>query len=402
MAATSRSLGNAENAQKFIKTAMEHVDRMTERERYRIRGLYYLYSGDFAKCVEEYSALVKLYPADNLGHNNLAGCYNELHNYSKALEELQSALQTTPNSAVNRLNISILATYTGDFQRAEQEARAVLKSNPSFEQAYIFLAYAQLGRGQVAEAVQTYQTLGKLSPLGTSMSASGLADLALYEGRFSDAVHILERGATADLAAKNSREAEKFAILAETQLLLDHKDKALDAAKRALLSTQKTNVRFLVARIFVDAGEIKQAHALAASLGAELSPEAQADAKLIEGEIALQSKDARKAIQLFTEANKLLETWLGWYDLGRAYLEAGLYVEADSEFDLCFKWSGQAMELLDVPTYGYFPPVYYYQGRVREGLKSSGAADSYRAYLSIRGKSSEDRLVPEIRRRLGQ
>jgi hypothetical protein len=56
----------------------------------------------------------------------------------------------------------------------------------------------------------------------------------------------------------------------------------------------------------------------------------------------------------------------------------------------------------NVPTYGYFPAVYYYQGRVREGLKSAGYADSYRTYLSIRGKAGEDPLLPEVRRRLGQ
>jgi len=402
MAATSRSLGNAQDAQKYIKLALTHVDRMSERERYRIRGLYYLYSGDFPKCVEEYTSLVKLYPADNLGHNNLAGCYNELRNYPKALEELKSALQTTPNSAMYRLNISILSTYTGDFQTAEQQARTVLQSNPSFEQAYIFLAYSQLGRGQVAEAAESYKAVGKLSPLGASMSASGLADLALYEGRFSDAVRILESGAASDLAAKNSRNAEKFAVLAHTQLVWGHKAEALEAAKRALLSTQKVNVRFLVARVFVEAGEAQKARALADSLGSELNPEAQADAKLIEGEIALQDKDARKAIRLFTEANKLLESWMGRYNLGRAYLEAGLDVEAHSEFDLCLKWHGQAMELLDVPTYGYFPPVYYYLGRTEQGLGSPGAADFYRKFVSIQDKGDGGVLFEDAKKRLAE
>jgi hypothetical protein len=56
----------------------------------------------------------------------------------------------------------------------------------------------------------------------------------------------------------------------------------------------------------------------------------------------------------------------------------------------------------DVPTYSYLPPVYYYQGRDREGLKSAGFADSYRLYLSIRGQSTEDPLLPDIHRRLGQ
>jgi len=53
------------------------------------------------------------------------------------------------------------------------------------------------------------------------------------------------------------------------------------------------------------------------------------------------------------------------------------------------------------PNYSFLPPVYYYQGRAREGLKTAGYADSYRAYLNIRGKSSEDSLVPDARRRAG-
>jgi hypothetical protein len=56
----------------------------------------------------------------------------------------------------------------------------------------------------------------------------------------------------------------------------------------------------------------------------------------------------------------------------------------------------------NVVTYGYVPYVYYYQGRVREGLKSPASAESYRNYLSIRGQSTEDPLVPEIQRRLGK
>ena len=53
------------------------------------------------------------------------------------------------------------------------------------------------------------------------------------------------------------------------------------------------------------------------------------------------------------------------------------------------------------PTYGLFPPVYYYQGRVREGLNSARSAESYRTYLDIRGNAGEDPLLPEIRQRAG-
>ena len=67
------------------------------------------------------------------------------------------------------------------------------------------------------------------------------------------------------------------------------------------------------------------------------------------------------------------------------------------------KRQGEAIELFmdNVPTYAYFPPVYYYQGRAREGMKSAGFADFYKKYLGIRGQSSDDPLVADIRHRLG-
>jgi tetratricopeptide (TPR) repeat protein len=123
---------------------------------------------------------------------------------------------------------------------------------------------------------------------------------------------------------------------------------------------------------------------------------------LIEGEIAMKNGDSRAAVKLFTEANSILDTWIGRFDLGTAYLELGAFTEADSEFDRCLKRRGEALALFldEVPTYGYFPPVYYYQGRVREGLKNSSFAESYKKYLSIRGQAGEDPLLADVRRRI--
>jgi tetratricopeptide (TPR) repeat protein len=87
---------------------------------------------------------------------------------------------------------------------------------------------------------------------------------------------------------------------------------------------------------------------------------------LIAGKLSLKTGSARDAIKSFTEANNLLDTWIGRFELGRAYLDAGAFAEADSEFDRCIKRRGEALLLFmdEVPTYGYFPPIYYYQGRV--------------------------------------
>jgi hypothetical protein len=147
--------------------------------------------------------------------------------------------------------------------------------------------------------------------------------------------------------------------------------------------------------------DFAKARELAGSLSSELQIEPQAYAKLIEGEIALKGRDARGAVKLITEANNLLDTWVGRFNLGRAYLEMEAFTEADSEFDRCIKRRGEALALfLDLPTYGYFPPVYYYQGRAREGMKSVAFGESYKKYLDIRGKAGEDPLLAEVRRRI--
>jgi len=403
MAASEANLGRPQDGEKYLKLAMEHVDRMTERERYRVRGLYYLQTGNWEKCVEEYSELVKQYPADNHGHNNLSICYRGEHNTPKAIEEVRRALELSPTIDL-RANLALYLAYTGDFPTAEPEARKVLEVNPSFEIAYAALAYAQIGQSQLAEAIKTYQHLEKVSSFGQSMAAQGLADIALYEGRLADAVRILETGAAADLqAGRPDSAAADYGLLAYAQLLRKQKAAALAAADKALANSKTVSTRFAAARVYAATGETAKARKLAEGLATESQLEAIVYAKLIEGEATLAEKDPRRAIQVLNEANRQFDTWIGRFDLGRAYLDAGLFPEADSEFDRCIKRRGETLDLFDyVTTYSYLPEVYYYQGRAREGMNSPGFRDSYGTYLSIREKAGEDPLLPEIRRRLGK
>jgi eukaryotic-like serine/threonine-protein kinase len=404
MASADIRLDRQQEAIKDMKLAMEHVDRMTDRERYRVRGLFYVALSNWQKCVEEYRELIKHFPGDNIGHNNLGYCLAELRDFPKAAEQVRQDLAINPN-ATAASNLSLFSSYAGNFQDGEAEAREAQKKYPTWESTYVALAFAQIGQGQVSQAAETYSKLEKLNPHGASMAAWGLADLALYQGRFAEAVRLLEQGASADLAANNKdAAAEKFAKLAYTHLAAQRKGPAIAAAEKALSNSQTAKIRFLAAQMFSEAGDVARAQKVAAGLASELQTEAQVDARILEGDLALKRRDAQQAIKVLTDANKVLDTWVGHFELGRAYLEAGAFVEADSELEQCIKRRGEALSLFidEVPTYGYFPPVYYYQGRAREGLKSSGFTDSYRTYLGIRGPAGEDPLLPDVRKRIGQ
>ncbi|HVG83030.1 MAG TPA: protein kinase [Vicinamibacterales bacterium] len=400
MAIASNNLGRQQEAENYVKQAMALVDAMTERERYRTRGMFYFITNDYQSCVKEYGDLIAKYSADAAARNNRAHCLSKLRSMPEAMEEARQVVKILPNRGLYRVNLAMYAAYSGDGPAAEQESRNALDKSPWALQS---LALAQTLQGQVAQAAETYNTLAKSEDLGPSYTASGLADLALYEGRISEAVRILTQGAAADLAAKDrDRAANKFAALAYAELLRQRKPAAVAAAEKALANSQEMTIRFLAGRVLIEAGAPEKARPIAVSLGKELLAEPQAYASILEGMIAAAGGDNRNALRLLTEANTHLDTWIGHFEMGRVYLAANAFPQADSEFDRCIARRGEVLALFldEEPTFSYFPPVYYYQGRVREGLKTAGYVDSYRAYLDIRGRSTDDAAVAEVRKRI--
>jgi hypothetical protein len=51
LAISSRNMDKQQDAEKYIKEAVSHLDGMTERERYRTRGLFYMITDDSQQCV---------------------------------------------------------------------------------------------------------------------------------------------------------------------------------------------------------------------------------------------------------------------------------------------------------------------------------------------------------------
>ncbi len=401
MAISSRNLDRHQDALNYAYEAMQHLDGMTERERYRARGLYYYLTLDYPACVKEYGYLIAKYSADPAARNNRALCLSYLRDLSTAVEEMRTVVKLLPNRALYRENLALYTAYKGDFPSVEQVVQEM--PGPGLF-AFLARAFAELGQGQRSKARQTYQAIGKIDEEGASYMASGLGDLATHEGRFSEAAHILSEGAATDLAAKSpDKAAAKFAALAYVQVLRRQNGAAIAAADKALANSQAVKIRFLAARVYIAAGVPAKAEKISSELGGELQAEPQAYAAILDGLRAMIAGNNRLAINSLIEANTLFDTWIGHFDLGRAYLAAKAYPQADSEFDRCLTRRGESLSLFldEEPTFAFFPAAYYYQGRVREALRSTNFADSYRAYLEIRGNSKEDPLVPEVRKRAG-
>ncbi len=91
-----RKSRTGQEAERYIKEAIAHLGSVTERERYRLRGLSFGMTGDRQKCVDEYSELITRYPADATAHNNLALCATLLRQIPRGIEEMRQAIAVLP------------------------------------------------------------------------------------------------------------------------------------------------------------------------------------------------------------------------------------------------------------------------------------------------------------------
>jgi tetratricopeptide (TPR) repeat protein len=379
-AVASLNLGRRSDADKYFRESLTHIDRMTDREKYRTRGSYFIMRSEPAKAIEEYSALLKAYPYDDAGHSNLAISYFYSRDMQKAVEEGRRDVENNPRGTMQRTNLALYEAYAGNFQRAVREAQEVLKRNPKSVSSLGVLALGYLGDGKTAEAMAVYEKMRPLSARGASSSATGLADVAMWEGRLKDAHDILDKGIASDEAAKSSDAAAiKLNYLAYLYLTEGDGKRAVAAAERAVTSSRDSE------------------------LASKPSLDFRSYAHLLLGEADLKNGDAANALNKFQEAKRLADSWLAHFDLGRAYLAMGAFSEASSEFDICMKRRGEAAAIFldDVPSYHLYAPVLYYQGLAHEGLKNADATQYFKQFLAIKAKGAGDPMIAGARRHVG-
>jgi len=398
------NLQQHDKAEEYYQMAFARIDQMSEREKHRTRGSYYIIKKNYPKAIEEFTALLEKFPADSVGYMNLALAYFYAREMAKAAEMGRHAVELYPKDVTKRFNLVWYLIGAADFETAEQEVHKVIQLDPAYKEAYVCKALIEINQGRLDQAAETYRQLETNSAQGAaSLATTGMADLAAIEGRISDAITILLKGVKFDL--ENGQPfiaADKYIALSQMYMLQGKKDLAVEAAINALDTFRREEFMFSAAEIYVQNSLVDNARNLAAELSKKVQPDHRVYAKLIGGELSMARGDVPGAIQIFLEAQAIADTWYGRYLLGRAYIDAEYFSEAYSEFELCLKRRGEAasVHFNDLPTYRYLPPVYYYLGRAQEGLKSPAAKDSYETFLLLKEKGEANWMVDDARRRI--
>jgi tetratricopeptide (TPR) repeat protein len=399
-------LGHQAEFDALFKQALSLMDRMTDREKHRTLGLYYQQViGNYEKSVDEYTALLNAYPADIAARNNLAVDYFYLLDFAKAVREGRRVLDVYPNSVISKNNLALYSMYASDFPGGAKLATAVVAADPTVFKAHLPIAVDALLRGDTAAASAAYDAMARVNAAGASLASIGRADLELYRGRNSAPFAELKRGISADAAAKNTlNEALKEVAMAEAELAAGHRPQAIDAAHAALKLVRRVETMVPAARVLLHAGKAAETRVIADELEGQLQKRNRAYGKILQADIAMEEKKFGPATDLLREERALSNVWLVSFDMGVAYVQAGSFSEAISEFTACDKRRGEATALFldDTPTVRYLAALRYWLGRAEEGLQIATAKDRYDAFLKIRGEAAADPLVQDARRRTGK
>jgi tetratricopeptide (TPR) repeat protein len=383
------NLGRTAEATELWEQALSKMDTMTERERLRTLGLYYMVvTGNYQKARETYQSLVEQFPADGPGHNNLAIANFATLDFDAALEEGQRVLEIYPTRTLFRSNFALYAMYAGDFETAEAEARQTLEQDPERYIAWLPVAMAALSRGEYEAARNAYNEMAEVGQRGRSVAGLGLADIEMYLGNFAGAIELLQEGIDYDAEVGNQRsQATKLVVLAEASAAAGDAAAARKAIKQALEINAGLARKVPAALMYLELGDVSEAGALSESMGEALQAQSRAYSALIEAKLLLATETDMDALDMLREAVGLADLWLIRFHLGKAYLRAGYDAEALDEFTNCESRRGEASALFldDLPTWRYIATLPYWKGRAQENLGIGTAAQqSYRDYLAIR------------------
>jgi tetratricopeptide (TPR) repeat protein len=381
---------------------------MSEREKYRALGAYYLGSvRNYAQAIDNFNLLVTKYPADRYGRSNLALAYFFSLDMQKALEQGKQALDLAPKNLLIRNNYALYAMYAGQFDLAAAEAKAVLDQQSTYDSSYLPLAMAAIAKNDLATARAVYGDLAKTGAPGASLATIGLADVALYEGRAKDAVTMLEAAIAADEKANNTAGvASKSVLLAEAYERLGQTANAVAAANAAMkASNGRVEAQVPAASVLLRLGQDKVAKTVASELSQKLQAQERAYGKILEGRIALKQRRFADAVEALNGAKKYADLWVARFDLGVAFIEAGHYAEGLAELEECKKRRGEATAIFfnEVPSYRYAATLPYWLGRAQQELgMQDAAATNYKEYLDLRSSSPDDPLVRDARARVSK
>jgi serine/threonine protein kinase/Flp pilus assembly protein TadD len=206
------NLGQASLSAENIKKAYALRDRVSERERYRISGLYYSnVTGELEQASQVYELWAKSYPQDLVPPVNLGSIYDSLGQYEKAVTDTLEALRLEPNITIGYSN---LAQYYLALNRLDDAKQAIEQAREhNLESDFLHVAMYELAflKSDAAE-LERQVTWAAGKPGTEDLLLSFQSDTEAYYGRLAKARDFSRRAVDSAVRADSKETAALWQV----------------------------------------------------------------------------------------------------------------------------------------------------------------------------------------------
>lgn len=424
--------GYRSEEKKFMKKAFELSDRLSDREKYNIRGFYFLQSEKtYDKAIKAYEKLLELYPDDLSGNNDLGLLYRRIEEWDKAIESyeaclkyggkdivffgglaasyrskglfdkarqvLEQYLNNVSDSANIRDRLALNYRHQGKYELALAEVDKALSLNPTRWQSIRRKGDIFFYMGDLKKAEEEYKKLQeRKEPVVRALSRQRLGRLYLLQGRFKDLRKIGQEALEqAEILGQNTWISNIIGGLSYVEVKLGNPDRALDLLNKRWNSavededfSSQRDTLFNMGLTYLEMKSINEALKTADRLK-EMIEQAM-NKKLIRsyyslmGMIELEKNNYSKAIEFFKKALPLLSATANSHlplahSMGLAYSKAGDLENARREYERVISLTTGRQSFGDL-----YAKSFYMLGIIYEQQDSRGKAkENYEIFLDL-------------------
>jgi eukaryotic-like serine/threonine-protein kinase len=354
------NMGDRHEAEEYLKKAYDLRQRTSEREKFYIAGHYYdSVTNDLEKAVDLYQQWIRVYPRDNVPHDDLSLAYQGLGENEKALAAATDAVRVDPQDAYAYQNQTFSYLYLDRFDEAKAVTQTAISQRHDTTAVHIaLLVLAAAQKDGAALQAQLKWAAGKPYESFFNSTYAGYQDSL---GRFKRADEIYRQAIT--LGVKNG--VNETPALALSSQALDEAECGLETVAREKAASalkQQTNpfAQGAVAVTYAFIGEAARWKKIVNELDKEYPSDTILQTQIIPAGKALNllhEKKAEEAVAALEPSRKYElgapsspVTYLTMYIRGLTYLQLHDGAKAGAEFQriLAHPGVGAASPLLSL------------------------------------------------------
>jgi tetratricopeptide (TPR) repeat protein len=226
-----------EESNRLLAKAAQYSARASWREQHSIRAAQLRAAGDTEGAIQELRKIIERYPEDKETTRILAGTYHNREEYEEALRYYERAIEIDPLYELVYNTLAYLYDYLGDHDKSIWAINKYIALAPDEANPYDTRGDLYRSEGKIDQAAQSYRKAVELKPdsyfslkkLGhmylfkreysraescyqrlaastdqywRSAGRTYLADVSIYQGKFEEALTVLDDAIAADRMEK--------------------------------------------------------------------------------------------------------------------------------------------------------------------------------------------------------